>query len=147
MDDPTVDAVNVYEPLEDLCACISVLTHAPYVHSLLDTQINFFFMDSETFEEINCSDKVVGDREVWLTEGSEVTLVYFNDKVIEVIVPSPAVYEVTMTEPNVKGNTAQGHTKPATLSCGATISVPGFVEQGSMIKVDVDKGEYMERMK
>jgi elongation factor P len=104
-------------------------------------------MDSETFEEINCSDKVVGDREVWLTEGSEVTLVYFNDKVIEVIVPSPAVYEVTMTEPNVKGNTAQGHTKPATLSCGATISVPGFVEQGSMIKVDVDKGEYMERMK
>jgi hypothetical protein len=55
------------------------------------------------------------------------------------IVPSPATcYEVCMTEPNVKGNTSQGHRNPATLSCDATINVPGFVEQGSMPKVDVD---------
>jgi elongation factor P len=73
-------------------------------------------------------------------------LVNFKDKVMEVLVPSPAIYEVVETEPNVKGNTAQGHTKPATLSCGAVINVPGFVEQGSMIKVDVDKGAYMERV-
>jgi elongation factor P len=103
-------------------------------------------MDSETFEEIACDDKTVGDRADWLTEGCEVTLVNFKDKVMEVLVPSPAIYEVVETEPNVKGNTAQGHTKPATLSCGAVINVPGFVEQGSMIKVDVDKGAYMERV-
>jgi elongation factor P len=114
---------------------------------ILAAQINFFFMDSLTFEEVACDDKVVGDRVDWLTEGSEVTLIYFNDKVIEVMVPSPANYEVVETEPNVKGNTAQGHTKPATLSCGAVINVPGFVEQGAMIRVDVDKGEYMERVK
>jgi elongation factor P len=120
----------------------------PILHLLfLDTQINFFFMDSETFEEIACSDKIVGDRVDWLVEGSEVTLIYFNDKVIEVMVPSPAVYEIVTCDPNVKGNSAQGVTKPATLSCGAVINVPGFVDQGSFIKVDTDKGEYMERMK
>jgi elongation factor P len=104
-------------------------------------------MDSLTFEEIACDENIVGDRAVWLTEGSEVTLIYFKGKIIEVQVPSPAVYEVVETEPNVKGNTAQGHTKPATLSCGAVINVPGFLERGQSIRVDTDKGEYMERVK
>ena len=72
----------------------------------------FFFMNSETFEEVTVSKKVVDDREKWLSEGSEVTLVSFKDSVIEVVVPSPAVYTVVETEPNVKGNTAQGYTKP-----------------------------------
>jgi elongation factor P len=102
-------------------------------------------MDSETFEEIACDKKTVGDRAVWLTEGSEVTLVGFKGKIMEIIVPSPAVYEVVETEPNMKGNSSP-LTKPATLSCGAVISVPGFVEQGSMIRVDVEKGIYMERV-
>ena len=106
----------------------------------------FFFMNSETFEEVPVANKVVDDREKWLTEGSEVTLVSFKENIIEVVVPSPAVYEVIETEPNVKGNTAQGYTKPATLDCGAVINVPGFVEQGSKIRVDTDKGEYMERV-
>jgi elongation factor P len=106
----------------------------------------FFFMNSQTFEEVAVDAKIVADKEKWLSEGSEVTLVDFKDKVIEVIVPSPATYEVIQTEPNVKGNTAQGHTKPATLDCGAVISIPGFVEQGNMIRVDTDKGEYMERV-
>lgn len=82
----------------------------------------FFFMNSETFEEIPVDSKIVGDREKWLSEGSVVTLVSFKDGIIEVVVPSPAVYEVVETEPNVKGNTAQGYTKPATLDCGAVIS-------------------------
>lgn len=103
-------------------------------------------MDSITFEELAADENVVGDRAVWLTEGSEVTLVDFKGKIIEVLVPSPGEYEVVETEPNVKGNTAQGHTKPATLSCGAVINVPGFVEQGQVIRVDVDKGAYMERV-
>ena len=50
------------------------------------------------------------------------------------------------TEPNVKGNTAQGYTKPATLDCGAVINVPGFIDQGSKIRVDTEKGEYLDRV-
>lgn len=103
-------------------------------------------MDSETFDTIAVEEKIVGDRDRWLGEGSEVKLVRFKGDVIEVIPPSPAVYEIVETEPNVKGNTAQGYTKPATLDCGATINVPGFLESGQKIKVDTEKGEYIERV-
>jgi len=106
----------------------------------------YFFMNSETFEEVPVSAKVVDDKAKWLSEGSEVTLVDFKDSVIEVVVPSPSTYTVEETEPNVKGNTAQGYTKPATLDCGAVISVPGFIEQGTKIRVDTDKGEYLDRV-
>jgi len=106
----------------------------------------FFFMDSQTFEEIPVEGKVVGDRDQWMSEGSEVTLIQFKDQIIEVQVPSPGTYEIVETEPNVKGNTAQGYTKPATLDCGAVINVPGFLDQGQKIKVDTEKGEYLERV-
>jgi elongation factor P len=137
-----LDTVNVFEGLlEDLYVRAFVFLSMP-MRAFLVAQINFFFMDSLSFEEIACNDKAVGDRVDWLTEGSDVTLVYFNGKVIEVIMASPANYQVVETEPSKKG-----HTKPATLSCGAVINVPGFVEQGTMIRVDVDKGEYLERVK
>jgi len=77
----------------------------------------------------------------------ECNLVKFKDQIIEVVVPSSAIYEIVECEPNVKGNTAQGYTKPATLSSGAVISVPGYLEQGEMIKVDTDKGAFLERAK
>ena len=111
----------------------------------LRSQNNFFFMDSETFEEMVVPKSVVGDREDWITEGSEVSLVIFKDKCIEVVTPSSVVFEIVDTEPNVKGNTAQGYTKPATLACGATINVPGYLETGDMVKVDTDKGAFLER--
>ena len=88
----------------------------------------------------------VEDQKKWISEGMELDLIFFKGEVIEVRVPSPFVYEIVETEPNMKGNTSQGYTKPATLSSGAVISVPGFVEQGSMVKVDTEKGEYIERV-
>mmetsp|Transcript_11477 Transcript_11477/g.18440 ORF Transcript_11477/g.18440 Transcript_11477/m.18440 type:complete len:233 (+) Transcript_11477:2-700(+) len=105
----------------------------------------FFFMNSETFEEVPVDAKVVEDKVDWIEEGKEVSLVFFKGNVIEVVVPSTGIYEIVETEPNVKGNTAQGYTKPATLSCGATINVPGYLEQGEMIKVDTEKGAFLER--
>lgn len=86
-------------------------------------------MDSETFEETAVDAKVVGDRSNWISDGMEVNLVRFKGNVIEVVVPNTVIYEIVETEPNVKGNTAQGYTKPAVLSCGSTISVPGYLEQ------------------
>lgn len=103
-------------------------------------------MDSVSFEEVAVGAPVVGDNDKWMSEGSEVKLVFFKGNVIEVIPPSPAVYEVVETEPNMKGNTAQGYTKPAVLDCGATINVPGFIESGQKIRVDTEKGVYMERV-
>lgn len=104
-------------------------------------------MNSETFEEVPVDSKVIDDKADWIEEGMEVSLVFFKGKVIEVVVPTTGVYKIAETEPNVKGNTAQGYTKPAVLSSGATISVPGYLEQGEMIKVDTDKRMFLERVK
>ena len=91
--------------------------------------------------------KIVGDSEKWIAEGMEVQLVNFKGNCIEVVVPSSANYEIVETEPVMKGNTAQGYTKPATLNSGAVISVPGYLEQGEMIRVDTEKGIFQERVK
>jgi elongation factor P len=108
-------------------------------------QDSYFFMNSATFEEIAVSNKVVDDKAQWIGEGCEVKLVLFKDNVIEVVPPSPAVYVIVETEPTMKGNTASSHTKPAVLDCGATITIPGFLEQGQKIRVDTEKGIYLER--
>ena len=102
-------------------------------------------MNSETFDEVPVDSKIVGDLKDWLVEGLEVNLVFFKEGVIELVVPQTMEYEIVETEPNVKGNTAQGYTKPAVLSCGATVTVPGYLEQGELIKVDTDKGAFLER--
>lgn len=111
-----------------------------------DGKDNFFFMDSESFEEVMVPASVVDDKEKWIAEGMEVKLVYFKGNVIEVSVPNVMVFEVTETEPNIKGNTSGAHTKPAVLECGAIISVPGFIDVGQKVKVDTDDGVYLERV-
>ena len=90
---------------------------------------------------------IIDDREDWISEGMEVQLVEFEGKVIDVNLPSTMALVVTSTDPNVKGNTAQGVTKPALLECGATIMVPGFIESGEKILVDVVNKNYMSRHK
>ena len=117
----------------------------PAQYTYQDDMGNFFFMDSESFEEVMVEKKLMEDNAKWIVEGMECQLVYFKGNVIEANAPSPYVYEIIETEPNVKGNTAQGYTKPATVGSGAVVSVPGFVEQGEKIKVDTEKGEYLER--
>jgi len=69
----------------------------------------------------------------------------WNNKVIEVELPQNHIYEIVETEPNVKGNTVSGGSKPAKIETGATISVPLFIETGEKIRVDIAKGEYLSR--
>merc|ERR1712238_209958 len=106
---------------------------------------NYFFMDTTTFEEIMVESKVMEDVEKWMTEGMKVTLIEFKEKIIEVKVPDNMIFTVQETEPNLKGATAQGLTKPALLDCGATVTVPGFVDVGDKVKVDTTRSAYMER--
>ncbi|KAL7439464.1 hypothetical protein ACHAXH_004567 [Discostella pseudostelligera] len=118
----------------------------PSQYTYEDDAGNYYFMDSESFEEVMVESKMIEEQKKWISEGMECDLIYFKGDVIEVRAPSPYIFTVVETEPNVKGNTSQGYTKPAVLNCGATISVPGFVEQGSKVKVDTEKGEYIERV-
>ena len=123
----------------------ATIERKPSQFTYADENGNYFFMDSETFEEVAVDSKIMEEPKKWINEGMECNLVFFKGSVIECNTPNPYVYEIVETEPNMKGNTAQGYTKPAVLDCGATISVPGFIEQGTKIKVDTEKGMYIER--
>mmetsp|Transcript_31051 Transcript_31051/g.36912 ORF Transcript_31051/g.36912 Transcript_31051/m.36912 type:complete len:222 (-) Transcript_31051:56-721(-) len=123
----------------------AMIEKKPAQHTYADENDNYFFMDSITFEEVMVESSIVADNKKWICEGMECNVIYFKGDVIECVPPTPYVFDVVETEPNVKGNTAQGHTKPATLSCGAVVTVPGFIEQGEQIKVDTSKGIYVER--
>mmetsp|Transcript_340 Transcript_340/g.575 ORF Transcript_340/g.575 Transcript_340/m.575 type:complete len:227 (+) Transcript_340:191-871(+) len=134
---------NTYRSGEKFETAMVEKKAAQYTYS--DEGGNFYFMDSESFEEVMVEAKLMEDVAKWVAEGMECSLVVFKEKVIEVQVPGTFVYEIVETEPSLKGNTANGHTKPATLNSGAVITIPGFIEQGTKIKVDTGKGEYLER--
>ena len=105
------------------------------------------FMDEQSFEQYTADGNVVGDAANWLKEQDNATVTLWNDVPISVQPPNFVVLEVTETEPGVRGDTASGANKPATVETGATVRVPLFVEQGELIKVDTRKGEYVSRAK
>lgn len=104
---------------------------------------SFMFMDMSTFEEIAVDSGVVGEKAGYLKDGLEVAGIKWNEKVIDVELPKTQTYTVVDTEPNVKGNTVQGGTKPATIESGAVITVPMFIDIDQVIKVDTESGKYL----
>ncbi len=106
---------------------------------------DFVFMDMETYEESRLSSQQIGDRVKYLNEGMEVNVIRWNEEVLEVELPNAVVLEVTETDPGVKGDTATGGTKPATLESGATVMVPLFISQGERIRIDTRDDKYLGR--
>ncbi len=106
---------------------------------------DFVFMDMETFEETRLRSDQIGSRVKYLTEGMEVNIVRWGEQVMEVELPNSVCLEVIQTDPGLKGDTATGGSKPATLSTGATIMVPLFISQGERIKVDTREDKYLGR--
>jgi elongation factor P len=107
----------------------------------------FHFMNTESFEQVGISTKVVGSAADFLLEEQNAEVLFYKGLPVMVEVPNFVELEITHCEPGVKGNTAQGGTKPATLSTGATVNVPLFVEEGTWIKVDTRTKSYVERVK
>ncbi|MGS2760847.1 elongation factor P [Sinomicrobium sp. M5D2P9] len=108
----------------------------------------FHFMNTDDFNQISLSKNVL-DAPDLLKEGEVVTiLINTEDSMpLSVEMPSHVVLEVTHTEPGVKGNTATNATKPATMETGASVNVPLFINEGDKIKIETDKGTYVERVK
>jgi elongation factor P len=106
----------------------------------------FVFMDATSGEQITVSAEKMGDDAKWLTEGMDISVTLFNGQPIGVDLPSHVVLQITSSEPGIKGDTASGATKPATLSTGATVNVPLFVKEGEWIKIDTREGAYIERV-
>lgn len=105
----------------------------------------YYFMDSETYEQIPLDASKLGDNFKFVKENDIVKLMSYKGNVFSVEPPMFVVLEITETEPGVKGDTATNVTKSATLETGAVIKVPIFINEGEKVKIDTRTGEYMER--
>ena len=105
----------------------------------------YVFMDMETFEENRLSASQIGDRIKYIKEGMEVNVVRWDEQILEVELPNTVVLEVTQTDPGVKGDTATGGTKPATVETGAMVMVPLFITTGERIRIDTRTDSYQGR--
>ncbi|MBE3573914.1 MAG: elongation factor P [Firmicutes bacterium] len=105
----------------------------------------FWFMDKETFEQIMLTREQLGDAARFLKENMELAIQMYQGQPIGVELPNTVELKVTATEPGVKGDTATGGSKPATLETGAVVQVPLFINEGDVIKVDTRTGLYLSR--
>ena len=105
------------------------------------------FMDESSYEQYAADASAVGDASNWLKEQDVCNITLFNGSPIAVTPPNFVVLEITDTDPGVRGDTASGATKPATLESGAVVRVPLFVEEGELLRVDTRSGEYVSRVK
>ena len=105
----------------------------------------YVFMDMETYEETRMNGESLGNRTNFLKEEMEVNVLFWDEQVLEIELPTSVVLEITDTDPGVKGDTATGGTKPATVETGAQVMVPLFISIGEKIKVDTRDGSYLGR--
>jgi len=105
----------------------------------------FVLMDVNNFEQMSLTDEQVGDGKKFLKENMNLFILLFQGNVIGVDLPSQVELEVTDTEPGIKGDTASGGSKPATLETGAVVRVPFFINVGDKISVNTKTGEYIGR--
>ena len=106
----------------------------------------YHFMDLETYEQVSLSADEVGDAREYLKENTEVDVLYIDGSPATVELPNFVELAIARTDPGVRGDTAQGGTKPATLETGAGIQVPLFLGEGDVVKVDTRTGEYLGRV-
>jgi elongation factor P len=107
----------------------------------------YCMMDNESYEQIMLTEEQVGEARLYLIENLNVEVLFFNQAPLAVELPNFVELAVAQTEPGVKGDTAAGGTKPATLESGATVQVPLFINEGDRVKVDTRTGNYIERVK
>jgi elongation factor P len=106
----------------------------------------FHFMDTESYEQVSLSADEVGDAREYLKENTEVDVLYIDGTPATVELPNFVELAIARTDPGVRGDTAQGGTKPATLETGAVVQVPLFLNEGDIVKVDTRTGEYLGRV-
>jgi elongation factor P len=106
----------------------------------------YYFMDTQTFDQIMLTADQLGDARGYLTDGLTLDLIEYEGKPLSVELPVTVDLKVTYTEPGFKGDTATGGSKPATLETGIVVQVPLFVNTGDVIRVRTDTGTYVERV-
>lgn len=108
---------------------------------------NAVFMDPDSYEQVEIPLQVLGDQILYIKEGSNVDVLFWEDKALSVDIPPKIILKVAETDPGVKGNSASNIYKTAILENGVKTKVPLFIKEGEMIRVDTKTGEYVERAK
>jgi len=106
----------------------------------------YYFMDNETYEQLEMNAADIGDSLTFVKENEMVKVLVHNGRIFGIEPPMFVELAITDTEPGFKGDTAQGATKPAIVETGATIKVPLFISVGEVVKVDTRTGEYLGRV-
>ena len=105
------------------------------------------FMDTSTYEQVSMNEKQLGDSINYLKENMEIKVLYHKEQPINIEVPMFVELAIAKTDPGVRGDTASGGSKPATLESGAVIKVPLYLNEGDVVKVDTRTGTFIERVK
>jgi elongation factor P len=107
----------------------------------------FCFMNTSTYEQEFVTEEQVGDARNFLKENTVCNILLFEKRPIGISLPFFIELQVTKTDPWVKGDTASGDSKPATLETGYVLTVPPFIQEGELIRIDTRTGQYVERVK
>ena len=107
---------------------------------------DYHFMDTETYEQFSLPKDVLGTAANYLKENDTLDLLTYQDKPIDVEMPVTVALRIERTDPGLRGDTATGGSKPATLETGLVVSVPLFLNEGDLVKVDTRTGQYLERV-
>lgn len=132
-----------FNPTDKMPRAIVETKEMQYVYN--DGEL-YYFMDTETYEQIPVDRALIGDNDKFLKENDICLLQYANDVLYAVQPPTFIEVEITQTDPGFKGDTVQGGTKPAVIETGATIQVPMYLNQGEKIKVDTRDGKFVARV-
>ena len=114
---------------------------------LYKSEEEFVFMDMQSYDQINVDQNVVADAANFLKDGMEVEILFHGREPIGVELPIFVELKIVKSDPGIKGDTASGGSKPATLETDTVIQVPLFVEEGEVVRVDTRTGTYVERVK
>ena len=134
---------KTFRPTEDVETAHVDRSEKQYLYNDGDL---YYFMDTETYDQIALSADAIGDALKFVKENEAVTMLALNGDIFAVEPPMFVELVITETEPGFKGDTATGATKPATVETGATVYVPLFVNEGDVIKIDTRTGEYLSRV-
>lgn len=116
------------------------------IQYLYKDEDQYFFMDTETYEQFPLTAEVLGNTVNYLRENESIDLLTYQEKPIDVEIPVNATLRIERTDPGLRGDTASGGTKPATLETGLVINVPLFLNEGDRVKIDTRTNQYIERV-
>ena len=135
---------RTYKSGESVEAADVLEVELQYLYNDGDT---WHFMDAQSYEQYAADESAVADARHWLKEQDECTVTLWNGSPLTVTPPNFVVLRVTQTDPGLRGDTASGANKPATVETGAVIRVPLFVDEEELVKIDTRTGEYVSRAK